>query len=57
MIPDGDTIVSCKGLGRESIRWERAEERERTNEKISESRAIAGLQASVVFASAVAQGG
>ena len=33
MIPDKDTIVSCKGLGRESIRWERAEEHERTNEK------------------------
>ena len=30
MIPDGDTIVSCKGVGRESIRWESAEERERT---------------------------
>ena len=54
MIPDGDTIVSCKGLGRESIRWERAEERERTNEKNSECRAIAGPQASVIFASAVA---
>ena len=54
MIPDKDTIVSCKGLGRESIRRERAEERERTNEKNSECRAIAGPQASVIFASAVA---